>query len=128
MLITVKNSADLLGCNPETIRRWCREGVVRARKPGKTWLVEQADILSHCLFQRSDDDTTATRVKKLRQLNKRTITETAWDIEVDPGTYSMYEKGRKRIPSKVIVKLALYYNVTTDYLLCMDLYRREDSK
>ena len=129
MLINVHEAARLLNCNPETIRRWCREGSVRARKAGKTWSVEQADILSRCLHSLpTTKDTTATRVKKLRQLQHRTILDTAWDIEVDPGTYSMYERGRKKIPSKIIVKLALYYNVTTDYLLCMDQYRREDSK
>jgi excisionase family DNA binding protein len=43
-MLTVPEAARLTGKNPETIRRWIREGKLRARKVGTQHVLEEADL------------------------------------------------------------------------------------
>ena len=128
MLVTAKEAARLMGCHPETIRRWCRDGKIKSRSSyGRTsWFVDTAELKTkHKFLQANEPDTTYTRLKALRAQTRKSILEVAGEIGMDAGTYGKYERNKAVIPSKVIVKLALYYGVTTDYLLCMDLYEND---
>jgi excisionase family DNA binding protein len=44
MTITVPEAARRLGRNPETIRRWIREGKLRATKVGTQHVVDELDL------------------------------------------------------------------------------------
>ncbi len=46
--LTVKDAADRLKVNPQTVRRWIRRGVLRAaRVPGgKGWRIREDDLIS----------------------------------------------------------------------------------
>lgn len=44
MAITVPQAARRTGKHPETIRRWIREGKLRARKIGTQHLIEEGDL------------------------------------------------------------------------------------
>lgn len=52
-----------------------------------------------------------------RDLKQKTIAEY---LNVSQQTYSNYENGRREIPTWVVVALAKYYKVSTDYLLNSD--------
>ncbi len=57
------------------------------------------------------------RIRDLREdkdLNQTTISIT---LNVSQTTYSRYERGKLDIPTEVLLKLALFYNTSTDYLL-----------
>ena len=43
-MLTVPEAARRAGRNPETIRRWIREGKLRARKIGTQHVLEEADL------------------------------------------------------------------------------------
>lgn len=43
-MLTVPEAARRTGKNPETIRRWIREGRLRAHKVGTQHVVEEADL------------------------------------------------------------------------------------
>jgi excisionase family DNA binding protein len=43
-MLTVPEAAARLGRNPETIRRWIREGKLRARKVGTQHVIEEEDL------------------------------------------------------------------------------------
>lgn len=43
-MMTVPEAARRAGRNPETIRRWIREGKLRARKVGMQHVLEEADL------------------------------------------------------------------------------------
>lgn len=43
-MLTVPEAARRAGKNPETIRRWIREGKLRARKVGTQHVLEEADL------------------------------------------------------------------------------------
>jgi excisionase family DNA binding protein len=43
-MLTVPEAAKRAGRNPETIRRWIREGKLRARKVGTQHVLEEADL------------------------------------------------------------------------------------
>lgn len=43
-MLTVPEAARRAGRNPETIRRWIREGKLRARKVGTQHILEEADL------------------------------------------------------------------------------------
>ena len=45
-MITVPEAARRSGKNPETIRRWIREGKLRAAKVGTQHVIEEADLES----------------------------------------------------------------------------------
>jgi excisionase family DNA binding protein len=44
MMLTVPQAAERVGRNPETIRRWIREGRLRARKIGTQHVIEERDL------------------------------------------------------------------------------------
>jgi putative resolvase len=43
-MLTVPEAARRIGRNPETIRRWIREGKLPARKVGTQHVLEEADL------------------------------------------------------------------------------------
>jgi len=43
-MLTVPQAAERVGRNPETVRRWIREGKLRARKVGTQHVIEDADL------------------------------------------------------------------------------------
>jgi excisionase family DNA binding protein len=45
-MLTVPQAARRTGRNPETIRRWIREGKLRASKVGTQHVIEEQDLLA----------------------------------------------------------------------------------
>lgn len=57
------------------------------------------------------------RLKELREdsdIPQRVIAEY---LHIKQNTYSQYENGQRQLPIDMLIKLAKYYNVTTDYIL-----------
>jgi excisionase family DNA binding protein len=47
-IITVEEGARLRGVTGETVRRWCREGVLKsARRAGRVWLISKSELLAY---------------------------------------------------------------------------------
>ena len=100
------------------------------RKNG--YLVD-ADIISRCrLFLKGGDPTRCARcgtmgdrLYSLRKSKAKTITDASYEMRMDPNELSRFERNMKNPSLKVLRKLAKYYGVTTDYILCMDLYEEE---
>lgn len=57
------------------------------------------------------------RIRDLREDNDIKQSTLADYLGVTQQTYSNYETGRREIPTYVVVKLAQFYKVSTDYLL-----------
>lgn len=75
-------------------------------------------------LKRTKLDSMGERLYCLRKSCQKSLDDVAYDIGVTSGDISKFEKDRK-IPSiRVLKKMALYYGVTTDYLLCMDKEER----
>ena len=58
-----------------------------------------------------------TRIKDLREDNDKTQNTIAKELKITRQQYSLYETGRRTIPVDLLIKLAFYYNTSTDYLL-----------
>ena len=56
-------------------------------------------------------------MRDLREDNDRTQQEVADMLNMHRSVYRRYESGERETPAWVVVKLAGYYRVTTDYLL-----------
>lgn len=57
------------------------------------------------------------RLKDLREdsdIPQRVVAEF---LNIKQNTYSQYENGRRQIPFDLLIRLAEYFNVSTDYLL-----------
>ena len=57
------------------------------------------------------------RMRDLREDHDKTQQEIAELLNMHRSVYRRYESGEREKPSLVIVKLAQYYRVSTDYLL-----------
>lgn len=57
------------------------------------------------------------RVYELREDNDLAKKTVAAYLGIHPTVYSRYEKGVRDFPVEIIIKLADYYHVSTDYLL-----------
>ena len=72
------------------------------------------------------------RLKDLREDRDITQKEIADYLHIRQNTYSQYENGKRQIPVEVVIALAKYYHVTTDYLLGVsdipNPYKSTDSK
>ncbi|EEG30727.1 DNA-binding helix-turn-helix protein [[Clostridium] methylpentosum DSM 5476] len=57
------------------------------------------------------------RIRNLRIDHDYTQGEIAGLLQISQSTYAQYEVGKRRFPIKLIVKLALFYKTSVDYLL-----------
>ena len=57
------------------------------------------------------------RLKELREDNDLKQKELAEYLHIKQNTYSQYENGQRQLPIDILIKLAKYYNVSTDYIL-----------
>ena len=57
------------------------------------------------------------RIKNLREDNDLTQKDICNVLHCSQQVYSDYELGKLDIPTDVLIKLAKFYNVSTDYLL-----------
>ena len=68
------------------------------------------------------------RMRDLREDHDRTQTEVAEYLGMKQAQYSRYERGIRDLPTDVLIRLARYYNTSTDYLLgltdCRTPYQR----
>lgn len=56
-------------------------------------------------------------IRDLREDNDLSQAEVAKVLNCSQVAYSYYEIGRRDIPTEVLIKLAKFYNCSTDYLL-----------
>lgn len=57
------------------------------------------------------------RIRDLREDNDLNQTQIATILGMSQTGYSKYETGENDVPTAVLIKLADYYHVSTDYLL-----------
>ena len=57
------------------------------------------------------------RLIDLREDSDLKQKEIAEYLHIKQNTYSQYENGQRQLPIDILIKLAQYYNVTTDYIL-----------
>lgn len=57
------------------------------------------------------------RIRNLREDNDLTQQEVAVILETSQTMYARYERGANEMPIRHLLKLAKYYDVSTDYLL-----------
>lgn len=57
------------------------------------------------------------RIRNLREDNDKTQKEICEFLFCDQSLYSKYERGLRTVPVEIIMKLAQFYGISTDYIL-----------
>ncbi len=57
------------------------------------------------------------RIRDLREDKDLTQSDVANMLSMKQSQYCRYEKGYRDIPTDILIKLADFYNTTTDYIL-----------
>ena len=57
------------------------------------------------------------RIRDLREDNDLNQTEVAKMLGMSQTGYSKYETGENDIPTQILIKLAVFYNTSIDYIL-----------
>lgn len=57
------------------------------------------------------------RLKDIREDNDITQKTLSDYLNIKQNTYSQYETGQRQIPIDTLIKLAIYFNTSTDYIL-----------
>ena len=57
------------------------------------------------------------RLKDLREESDKKQQEIADYLHIKQNTYSQYENNQRQLPIDILIKLAKYYSVSTDYIL-----------
>ena len=57
------------------------------------------------------------RLKDLREDHDMVQKEIAALLGIDQRVYSNYETGKREIPTRFVIRLARFYNTSTDYIL-----------
>ena len=60
------------------------------------------------------------KLKEIREENGLTQLAVAKYLNIKQNTYSQYENEKRQLPIDVLIKLAKFYKVTTDYLLGLE--------
>ena len=60
------------------------------------------------------------KLKELREQKNISQKEIAEFLNVKQNTYSQYETGKRQLPVDVLIKLAKFFNETTDYILGLE--------
>ncbi len=63
------------------------------------------------------DDKVFNRLKELREDHELNQTQLAKMLGMSQTGYSKYETGENDVPTGILIKLAMYYDVSIDYLL-----------
>lgn len=61
------------------------------------------------------------RIRLLRHEKGISMKKLGLSLGVSESTISMYETGKRQPDNDMLVKIANYFNVSTDYLLCNDI-------
>lgn len=69
------------------------------------------------MFMANNERVIYNRIRNLREDADLTQTQIAQMLNCSQVAYSYYELGKRDIPTEVLIKLADYYNTSTDYLL-----------
>ena len=64
------------------------------------------------------------RLRDLREDHDLTQKALADYLHIRQNTYSQYETGQRQIPVETLVRLALYYDTSVDYLLGLTAEQR----
>lgn len=59
----------------------------------------------------------AERLKELRKERSLRQEQAAVALDISMSSYCLYEQGKREPTASVIIRMADYYDVTTDYLL-----------
>ena len=65
------------------------------------------------------------RLKDLREDADLTQKDIAEFLHVKQNTYSQYENGQRQLPIDILIKLAQFYHVTTDYILGLSTKKQQ---
>ena len=57
------------------------------------------------------------RLRDLREDNDLTQTQVAKFLNCEQNTYHQYESEKRQIPLNLLIKLAIFYNTSVDYIL-----------
>jgi transcriptional regulator with XRE-family HTH domain len=57
------------------------------------------------------------RLKDIREDNDITQKTLSEYLNIKQNTYSQYETGQRQIPLDLLIKLAIYFDTSTDYIL-----------
>ena len=57
------------------------------------------------------------RIREIREDKDLTQSDVAKILNVSQVAYSFYEIGKRQLPIELLIRLAKYYNTSTDYLL-----------
>ena len=68
------------------------------------------------------------RIREIREDKYLAQSDVAKILNVSQVAYSFYEIGKRQIPIDLLIKLAKYYNTSTDYLLELTDERKPYSK
>lgn len=67
----------------------------------------------------------AESLRELRVYAGLTQSELAEKLGIKAGTYSTYENGTREAPAEIIVRLSILYGVSTDIILQVSRYKKE---
>lgn len=57
------------------------------------------------------------KLKDIREDRDLTQEQIAQILNCKQNTYQQYESGKRQIPTQALIKLALFYNISLDYIL-----------
>lgn len=57
------------------------------------------------------------RMKSLREQKNLSQRELARILSIYQQQYAMYEQGKTKIPTEIVIKLCKLYNISADYIL-----------
>lgn len=62
------------------------------------------------------------RIRELRKQNSMTLIDLGKVLGVAESTVSQYETGKREPSNEMLLRLAEFFNVSVDYLICRDTY------
>lgn len=81
-MLTVAESARMLGVTPSRVRALIAQGMLPARKVGRAWILEEADVMERASLHASPGRPSKAMSEPIDDLTGQPITEDAWTEEL----------------------------------------------
>lgn len=126
--MSMKKLGELVNLHESTISRYEKGEIMSLDIEKLKEFAKALDVTPAYLMGWTQEDryNIGNKLKELRHQKNKAIYEMAKEIEIDPRVLEQYENGTRKIPHEILEKIAIYFNISINDLIHVNLSDNEN--